>query len=194
MAANTINTPDAAMAIVFIATFFVGWNEALVLPMCTMCIPDQSEIGTATGIAGSSRSAISTVASTVYSVVLTARIGQTIPAQVPNAVIGAGLPETSVQDYFTAMTAGGTPELLASVPGLTPAIQEAGALAYRLAYMEAYRTIFYVSIAFGVLCIIVSFFIQDMDQYMTSAIAATLQGRKDGTTIAEKVHHENITV
>ena len=65
---------------------------------------------------------------------------------------------------------------LAAIPGFTPAIQRAGSLAYRVAYMDAYRTIFYVSIAFGVLAILISFLIPNVDELMTGDVAATLHG------------------
>lgn len=165
------------MALVFLATTFVGWNEALVLPICTIAIRDQEEIGTAAGIAGSSRSAISTVASTVYSVVLTSRVTQTLTTQVPPAVIAAGLPAASVVDYMSAIAAGGKQSLLDAVKGLNSEILATGAQAYRHAYSDAYRTIFLVSLAFGGLGIICSFFIPDIDALLGDKVAATLKGR-----------------
>ncbi|KAF2468936.1 MFS general substrate transporter [Lindgomyces ingoldianus] len=173
----TPNTPKTAMALIFLATTFIGWNEALVLPICTISIRSQEEIGTAAGIAGSSRSAISTVASTIYSVVLTARVTKTLTTQVPAKVIAAGLPASSVADYMAAIAAGGTKALLDKVHGLTPEILVTGATAYQYAYMDAYRTIFLVSLAFGGLAILVSFFIPDIDALMGSSVAATLKGR-----------------
>lgn len=169
------------MALVFLATTFVGWNEALVLPICTIAIRDQEEIGTAAGIAGSSRSAVSTVASTIYSVVLTARTTKTLSTQIPPAVIGAGLPASSVADYMAAIAAGGTQSLLDGVKGLTPEIQAVGTEAYRYAYADAYRTIFLVSLAFGGLGIICSLFIPDIDTLMGNKVAATLKGRERET-------------
>jgi hypothetical protein len=64
MAICDIDTPERAMALVFLAVIFVGYNEAVVLPICSIRIRDQQEIGTAIGVAGSARSAISTVAAT----------------------------------------------------------------------------------------------------------------------------------
>ena len=52
------------MGLVFAGVFFVGWNEALVFPICSIVIPNQEEIGAAIGAAGSMRSVISTIAST----------------------------------------------------------------------------------------------------------------------------------
>ena len=171
-------TPKTAMALIMLATTFIGWNEALVLPICTIAIRDQQEIGTAAGIAGSSRSAISTVASTVYSVVLTARTKSTLSQQIPPKVIAAGLPASSVADYMAAMAAGGSKALLDRVPGLTPDILAKGVTAYRYAYMDAYRTVFLVSLGFGGLAIIASFFIPDIDKLLGGSVAATLKGRE----------------
>jgi hypothetical protein len=167
-----------AIAFMMLATVFIGWNEALVLPICTIAIPEQAEIGTAAGVAGSSRSAISTVASTIYSVVLASRTTTELGRQIPAAVMAAGLPADSVATYMTAIAAGGTPALLAPIRGLTPEILATGAEAYRWAYTDAYKTIFLVSLAFGGLTIIASFFIPDIDHLMGGKVAATLTGRE----------------
>jgi hypothetical protein len=167
-----------AMAFVLIATTFIGWNEALVFPICTIAIRDQEEIGTAAGIAGSARSAISTVASTVYSVVLTARVTETLSTQVPAKVVEAGLPATSVADYMAAIAAGGSQRMLDAVQGLSPEILATGADAYRFAYMDAYKTVFLTSLAFGGLGIICSLFIPDIDSLMGNKVAVTLTGRE----------------
>ncbi|OAG10688.1 MFS general substrate transporter [Paraphaeosphaeria sporulosa] len=172
------DTPGMAIAFMMLATTFVGWNEALVLPICTIVIPDQAEIGTAAGVAGSSRSAISTVASTIYSVVLATRTATELGRQVPAAVIRAGLPADSVSAYMAAIAAGAPESLLSKVQGLTPNVIAAGTEAYRYAYTDAYKTIFLVSLAFGGLAIIASFFIPDVDHLMGGKVAATLSGRE----------------
>jgi hypothetical protein len=172
------DTPGIAISFMFLATIFVGWNEALVLPICTIVIPDQAEIGTAAGVAGSSRSAISTVASTIYSVVLATRTATELGRQIPAAVLAAGLPTDSVSAYMTAIAAGGSKALLSEVQGLTPEVLAAGTEAYRWAYTDAYKTIFLVSLAFGGLAIIASFFIPDVDHLMDGKVAATLTGRE----------------
>lgn len=175
------------MALVFLAVTCIGYNEAIVLPLATICIRDQNEIGTAAGIAGSTRSAISTVASTIYTVVLTARIGKTIPAIVPAAVINAGLPSSSVVDYMKAIATGGSASALAAIEGISPDILAAGAKAYELAYSDSYRTIFLTSIAFGVSGITCSFFVPNIEGLMTDNVAATLtRGNGNSTDREEK--------
>ena len=192
MAVNTINTPNTAMALVFLATTCIGYNEAVVLPICGIRIKDQQEIGSAVGVAGSARSAISTVASAIYSVVLTLRVGQTIPRLVPQAIISAGLPVASVPAYFEAIAAGGTASALADVKGLTPAVEAAGALAYRHAYLRAYQTIFYTSIAFGVVGIVATCFVPNIGDQLTGNVAATVQGRNEEKTVGDTHHHKSV--
>ena len=166
------------MALVFFAVTMVGYNEAIMLPIATIVIRDQAEIGTAAGLAGSVRSAISTVASTVYSVVLSIRLAHTIPAEIPPAMIAAGLPTSSVASYMAAIAGGGSAKDLAAVEGLTPEILAVGTEAYRWAYSNAYKTIFLTSIAFGVLAIICNLFVPNIDHLMTDAVAVTLTNRK----------------
>lgn len=78
---------------------------------------------------------------------------------------------------MTAVAAGKTS--FDGITGVTPAVEAAGALAYRHAYLDAYHTIFYVSIAFGALGIICNVLVPNIDHLMTSAVAAKLhEGRK----------------
>jgi hypothetical protein len=177
MALNTINTPHMAMGLVFMASMLVGWNEGLVLPICSIRIRDQQQIGAGVGVAGSARSAISTIAQTVYAVVLTKRLLTTIPATVAPALLNAGLSMFSMQAYMVAASRGATPAMLEAIPGVNVKGIAAGTLAYRTAYMDAYRTIFFASLAFGGFAIIVSALVPNVP--MTSnAIAAIVQRRK----------------
>ena len=191
MAACTADTPTTAICLVWFASLAIGYNEAIALPLCTICIRDQQEIGTATGVAGSSRSAISTIAATIYSVVLTIRVTKTLSTEVPAAVIKAGLPASSVADYMAAIAGGGLPKALAAVKGLTPAIEAVGGRAYQVAYSDAYRTIFLTSLGFGGLAMIIACFVPNIDNLMVDSVAATLHGRNKPEAVDHV--HEKIT-
>lgn len=162
------------------SSFLIGWNESVCLTNAGIELEDQQEIGTAVGMAGSIRSAISTIASTVYVVVLTNRLGQTIPAEVPPAVIRAGLPASSV----AAFLAGFTTADFSKVPGLTPTITAVGVAAYKVASAHAYKTVFLTSIAFTGIAVIVSFWAPNVDDRMTQEVAATLHA-KEGKVLGE---------
>lgn len=189
MTTCTPDTPKTAMGLVFLASTAVGWAESIVLPACNICIEDQNEIGTATGIAGSLRSAISTVASTIYSVVLTARETTTLSTVVPAALTKAGLSASSVEAYMAAIAAGETAADLGKISGVTADIIAVGTRAYQVAYADAYRTIFFTSIAFGVMALIVAMFVPNFDALLTNKVATqlNLSGKEANATNDEKV-------
>ncbi|KAH8598239.1 hypothetical protein B0O99DRAFT_701449 [Bisporella sp. PMI_857] len=169
VAVCTLETPMTAMAPVFMAVTMVGYNEAIMLPIAATAIRGQNEIRTAAGLASSIRSAISTVASTVYIVALTARLTHTIPIEVPAAIIQVGLPLSSVVNYMTVIAGGGIPGAVAAVPGLTSEIMAIGG--------NAYQTIFLTSIAFGPLPISCNIFVPNIDHLMNDAVAVNLTSR-----------------
>jgi len=153
MASCTPDTKNQAIVLMSLGCFLIGWNETVCLANCGIEVEDQQEIGTAVGMAGSIRSAISTVCSSVYVAVLVNRSSATIPAQVPPAVIAAGLPASSVATFLGGFTTGN----FTGVEGLTSEIMAVGTRAYKEANASAYSTVFYTSVAFsGIAIIIVS--------------------------------------
>ncbi|KAJ4354329.1 uncharacterized protein N0V89_006064 [Didymosphaeria variabile] len=177
MAASTPDTPIMAAVFVFLAAAFIGWNEILNSTVATIVINDQREIGTATGIAGSARSFISTICSTVYTVILSNRLAATIPARVPPALIAAGLPSSSVASFLSALTLG-TPAAWAAVNGLSAESQAAGVRAYQEANAEAYKTVFLSTIAFCGVGILASFWAPNVDALLTRDVVVQLRGRE----------------
>lgn len=65
-----------------------------------------------------------------------------------------------------------TPAMAQNVAGVTPEILAAASLGSRWAYSEALKFVWYISIPFGVLATICSFFIGNIESYMTNRIAA----------------------
>ena len=156
----------------------MGWLTNIGLTISGMIIPTQAEIGTAIGVGACIRETISTIAGTVYTVILTNRLSRTIPAEVPPKLIAAGLPSSSVAAFLEAMTVG-TPEAFSKVVGLTAAIEKVGIAAYKLASSHAYQTVFYTTIAFSTLAIFCSLWVPNVDDMMTDRVVATLRKQKD---------------
>ncbi|KAF2122211.1 fungal trichothecene efflux pump [Lophiotrema nucula] len=179
MASSTPDTPVRAAIFVFLAAAFIGWNEILNSTVATICISDQREIGTATGIAGSARSFISTICSTVYTVILSNRLATTIPAKVPPALVAAGLPTSSITAFISALTLG-TPAAWSAVDGLNPSIQAVGVRAYQEANSDAYKTVFLSTIAFCGVGIICSFFAPNIDHLLDRDVVVQLRGKGQG--------------
>jgi hypothetical protein len=59
---------------VTVGTFAVGWAELQTQTLIAICVKDVREIGIATGLGGSVRSAVSSVASAIYIAVLANRL------------------------------------------------------------------------------------------------------------------------
>jgi hypothetical protein len=56
------------IALLTIGSMFLGYIDSIGLAMAGICIDDQKDIGTAVGIAGSVRSAVSTICTAIYTV------------------------------------------------------------------------------------------------------------------------------
>ncbi|KAL2756682.1 hypothetical protein ACRALDRAFT_2101844 [Sodiomyces alcalophilus JCM 7366] len=182
IATSTPDTPVRASALVGVGAFMAGWGEGTAITIVTLCAPDQAQLGSASGVAGSIRFLISSVAATVYNVVLSNRLAAEIPAQVPEALVSAGLPESSVADFMTGLTTGS----FEGVAGLTDKILAIGQRAYQVANNDAYRTVFLTNIAFSAVAIFCAVMMPDMDRYMTSKVAATLHQGKEKKLLGEK--------
>lgn len=174
MATCTPDTKSRAIGLLFVACTLLGWTESVCLTLLTITIDDQQEVGAAGGIGASIRSATATICATVYSVILSSRLRETIPAQVPKAAIAAGLPSSSATNLLEAFSVG-SPTAFAAVKGITPKILATATAAYKTASNDAYRTVFLSTIAFSGLAVILSFFAPNVDDRMTGDIAATLE-------------------
>lgn len=181
IAACTPSTVTMACIFAFLATMFIGWNEILNSTVATICIDDQREIGTATGAGGSARSTISTICSTVYTVVLSNRLAETIPALLPPALISAGLPASSITAFITAIPTGD----FTTVPDVTPAAIQAGISAYQEASSAAYKTVFLTTIAFSAVGIIVSGWCPNVDKLLVGDVSITI-GERTGKEFVDE--------
>jgi hypothetical protein len=72
----------------------MGWMEVVGLAITGIAIDSQVEIGTAVRVVGSMRSTVSTIASTIYTAILTTRLKKAIPQEAPSNLIAAGLPSS----------------------------------------------------------------------------------------------------
>ena len=160
------------IALIFLGCFFIGWNESICLANSTILVKDQREIGVAGGTAGSVRAAICAVLVAIYVSIMTNRLGETIPAQVPPAVINAGLPAGSVPAFLAALSVGG--EAFSAVPGITQNILAVGTRAYQDASADAYRTVYLATIAFSGFPCILTWWAPNTDSLMSEKVAATL--------------------
>ncbi|TDZ33060.1 Trichothecene efflux pump TRI12 [Colletotrichum spinosum] len=177
-----------ASVLVSFGVFFNGWMEGGAITIVTLTAPDQSNLGSAGGVAGSIRFLISAIASSIYNVILSNRLTSTIPALVPPAVVEAGLPLESVPAFILGFTTGS----FDGVSGLTADILAIGTRAYQEANANAYRTVFLSNIGFSAVAIICALLVPNVDKYMTDQVATTLHQGKNEKIAGEKssLQHE----
>jgi hypothetical protein len=158
---------------VAIGVFFEGWAEALSVTMVTLTVKKQDELGTASGVAGSIRFLISTIANIIYTVILNNKLDSTVGPRVTSAVESAGLPESSVAQFIAALPKGTS--ALKAVPGVTDAILDAGSKAYKDANASAYSIVFLTTIAFTVIGVICALLLPDIDKLLTGQMAVVIE-------------------
>lgn len=162
------------MAMVILGAISTGWVEIILLTNSTIVIMDQREVGIAGGTCAGMRSGISAIGTVVYVSVLTGRLKSNVAAQVPPALIAAGLPKTSIEAFITAIYEG-TAGAFTSVPGVSSAAINAGLAAYRQANADAYRMVWFSTIAFSGLAFVLAIFTKGTDDYQTGQVATTLR-------------------
>jgi hypothetical protein len=167
---------EKAIALTTMAGLSVGYVELLALVMVPFTVKP-GEIGLASGFQSSCRGNMGTIATAIYSTVLTNRNLKNIPPHVRKAAIAAGFDADSLPKAVAAAEAG-TEAAYKAVPGLTPSIEKAIKLAVRAANVKSFRTMFLISLAFGLTAILASWFIGNMDHHLTSDVARKLQEPK----------------
>jgi hypothetical protein len=180
-ACATPTNKNTISALIAIGSFFTGYLDSVGLAMAGICIRDQRDIGTAVGITGSVRAGVSTIGTAIYSIILSTRLAKNIPSLVTPAVEAAGLPASSVPGFLGALSGSGN---FTAVPGATSTIIAAGSAAYQVATVDAYRTVFFSTLAFSGVGIILAFCVPSVDDQMTEKIATTLHNLKDEKTVS----------
>lgn len=185
---TTVDNKAAAIALIFLGCFWIGWNESVCLANTTICIDDQREIGIAGGLAASMRSAICAVLVAVYTTILSNRLTETMSSGIPPKLIEAGLPAESIADFLGVVTTAGTTapaSVYSGVQGITDKIVAVGVRAYQVANVEAFRTVYFSTIAFSAISIIMTVWAPNTEKWMTGNVAATLN-QEETTSDEEK--------
>ena len=112
-------------------------------------------MGTSNGVFGSIRSAGGVLATTIYLAILLNVVASNTESMVVPAVLQAGLPESSLVQFLTALSTGSA-QAIEAVPGITPQIVSVGSQELVAAYVGAIKLVFLASIAFGGCAIIAS--------------------------------------
>lgn len=149
--------------------FAIGLVESISITTSTFPLRSQEEIGQGGGLSGSTRNFTSAIAVAVYTATLSNRLLQTVPKHVYPVATRLGLPQGSLASLAGALTGKNSFD---AVQGLTPAIKAAVQEPYRLAFVDAGKTVFLVSLAFSGTALVLSFFTTENDESTAHYVAS----------------------
>ncbi|GJC91286.1 fungal trichothecene efflux pump [Colletotrichum higginsianum] len=125
-----------------------------------------SDIGLASGLLASIRSAGGSIAVAVYTTILSNRLATEIPAAINGPASAAGLSQSQLPALAKAAQAG----KLAAFPGLTSAVKAAVVRVLPSAYTKAFETVYLASLGFGAIAIVGCLFAKDAQKHMTNKV------------------------
>ena len=139
----------------------------------------QEDIGTAAGLAGTSRLLAGAVATAIFSNITNNKYGESLPGQVRSSLSGFNLSAETVTKLITAAKLN-TAAAYKAIPGITPAVQAAATLANKKAYLTGAHLSYQVALAFGLCGVIAAFFIPTVDnrKYTRKTVAVQQADRK----------------
>lgn len=172
LAAVTENTPSLGIGMSFLGGLGVGGIIVPAAIILTIVSPDEN-IATITALTLSVRLIGGSIGYAIYFNVLQNKVTTVLPVKVGTAVLKAGLPPGQVATFILALVAQNT-TAIGEIKGLTPTILAAATEAVKQSYVEGFRLIYLVSIAFGGAAIISSLFLGDIRKYMVDRIAVDI--------------------
>jgi hypothetical protein len=178
------------IALMFMACFSVGIIETASLALAPLACASE-DLGAALGALGSIRSGGASVATAIYSTILSNKLGKFIPEYVTRAALSTGLPSSSLPSLFTNLTAG----TLAKVPGIDEEIITAVVNANASAAAMAFKYVWYAVIAFAVVAVGAACLTIDYGEYLTDEVTRKMHGvtvgdRGEGVVGSEKLEEE----
>lgn len=113
------------------------------------------------------------IATTVFSTILNNTVQQEAAQLVPAAAQAAGASPSVAQNILAALPLGA--DALSAVKGATTKMIEAAGQAYVESYVKGTSTVAYTSIAFGMVGVITTLFLEDITAKMTPKIEIFLE-------------------
>ncbi|KAI8622965.1 fungal trichothecene efflux pump [Xylariaceae sp. FL1651] len=175
LAALTPQNLNTGIALTLVGPFFVGVIELTSLAIAPLFCKAE-DIGLASGLLASIRSAGGSIAVTVYSTILSNRLAFTVPNNVGPVAIAAGLPKEQVPALVKAILGGS----LAKFPGLTSSVSKAVAAVLPTAYSQAFQTVYFASFGFGAIAIVGCLLSKDARALLTDKVERKMHGATVG--------------
>lgn len=119
--------------------FTIGFIQLVGIVMIMLNCSDH-EIGVAVGLNGTARTAGGSIATAMYSTILTNKVQDILPGNVAEAVLPLGFPSTGLSDLILALF-NGSQDLISQVPNVTLPVVGAASEAVRLSYSQGFKSV-----------------------------------------------------
>jgi hypothetical protein len=169
-----VNTGNRAVGVgvSVLGGFGVGGIIIPAAVILTIISPDEV-IATIAAINLSVRFIGGSVGYAIYYNIFQNKLAEVLPTTVGLAAAQAGLPLSEIPELVLALVAQNT-TAIGQIPGISPAILLAAEGAVQDSYVEGFRKVYLVSIAFGGAAIIASLFLGDIRKYMVGRVAVDI--------------------
>ncbi|ORY01051.1 fungal trichothecene efflux pump [Clohesyomyces aquaticus] len=179
MSTATLDNPVKSIILTFFISLCTSINLLNGMVLVGFGIVYQEDIGTAAGLAGTSRLLAGAVATAIFSNVTNNKYTKTLPSSVLSNVSRFNLPATTLTKLIAAARLN-TAAAYKAVPGITPAIQAAAVLGNKEAYLTGAHLSYQVALAFGLCGVVAAFFLSSVDErkYTMRTVAVQQADRK----------------
>ncbi|OMP81990.1 hypothetical protein BK809_0006299 [Diplodia seriata] len=167
----------AWIALQFFGQGCFTWLTTIAYVTAGLFVP-QDELGVASGLIGTFRSAGGSIGNAVFSSILRSVTNRELGGNIAAAAIGAGFDPENLAALVPAVIedAVGVPGVLQAVPGgVSEGVAEATKVAFRETYAKAFRMVFYASIPFGVITTVCAFWVEDPSPLLNSHIEVQME-------------------
>ncbi|KAJ4246881.1 hypothetical protein NW762_013433 [Fusarium torreyae] len=134
-------------------------------------------LGLATGLVGTFRSMGGSVGNAIFNTILQEVVRTDLGPKITAAALQEGFDPAGlgalIPATYTAIL--GVPGAFAAVPGISPAVETAAIQAFRNVYGDAFSMVFYVTIPFNVIVVILALFVKDPSKYLTNHTAVQME-------------------
>ncbi|KAF2112843.1 siderophore iron transporter [Lophiotrema nucula] len=185
MAATDASTRTLAIVMCALGAFAVGIVEVVAIVAVPFTVAP-GDLGLASGLLGSCRSTLGSVATAVFSSVLTTTKGKEIPPRLLRLAEQDSLSQTSISALLKAGLLGAT-ATLAKIPGISADRVRDYVVAVRDGNVKAYHMVFYSSLAFGGIAVACAFCTKEFNSHFTNKVERRLQHVEKKPQVAKEV-------
>lgn len=184
MSTATISNSAKSIVLTCIISLTTSVNLLNGMVLVGFGIVYQEDIGTAAGLAGTSRLLAGAIATAIFSNVTNNKYNASLSGAVLANVRSFNLPNETLARLVAAAKAN-TAAAYQGVPGITPGVRAAATLGNKQAYLEGAHLSYRVALAFGLLGVICAFFIPSIDERKYTGRTVAVQS-KDRKALEEK--------